>query len=160
MLGSKVSVAEQKFIAAASPKNYTGAAMADAYVSLKNYQRLTIIIHTGAWAGGTAAVTLKQATAVAGTGAKALGFTKQYNDTAVPGTLVETAVAANTFNLDTADSQYIIQVDTDSLDVAGGFDCVTAAIASPGANADLYSVEYVLSGARYQQSTPPSALVD
>jgi hypothetical protein len=160
MLGSKLSVAEEKFIAAASPKNYTGAAMADAYVSLKNYQRLTIIIHTGAWAGGTAAVTLKQATAVAGTGVKALAFTKQFNDVAASGTLVETAVVANTFNLDTADKEYIIEVDAESLDLANGFDCVTAAIATPGANADLYSVEYVLSGARYQQSTPPSALVD
>lgn len=160
MLGSKVSVAEQKIISAADPKNYTGAAMSDKYVSLKNYERLTILIQTGAWAGGTAAVTLKQATAVAGTSAKALSFAKQFNDVTTSGTLVETAVVSDTFNLDTASKLYVIEVDASSLDLAGGFDCITAAIASPGANADLYSVTYVLSGARYQQSTPPSPLAD
>jgi hypothetical protein len=160
MLGSKLSVAEQKFLSAADPKNYTGAAMTDYYVSMKNYSKLTIVIQTGAWAGGTAAVTLKQATAVAGTGAKALSFAKQFNDVAVSGTLVETAVVADTFNLATASKLFVIEVDASQLDVAGGFDCVSLGIASPGANADLYSVSYILSGARYQQSTPPSAIVD
>jgi hypothetical protein len=160
MLGSKLSVAEEKFISAADPKNYTGAAMTDKYVSLKNYQRLTIIIQTGAWAGGTAAVTLSQATAVAGTGAKALSFTKQFNDVATSGTLVETAVVSDTFTIGTASKIWVIEVDASSLDVANNFDCVTLGIATPGANADLYSVSYILSGSRYQQSTPPSAIVD
>jgi hypothetical protein len=160
MLGSKLSVAEEKFISAADPKNYTGAAMADKYVSLKNHSRLTILIQTGAWAGGTAAVTLLQATAVAGTGAKALGFAKQFNDVATSGTLVETAVVSDTFNIGTASKLWVIEVDAASLDLAGGFDCVTLGIATPGANADLYSVSYILSGSRYQQSTPPTALLD
>jgi hypothetical protein len=154
------SVQKQKFLRAAEPKNYTGAAMADKYVSLKNYKRLTIIINSGAWAAGTAAVTLKQATAVAGTGAKALSFLKQFNDVATDGTLVETAVVSDTFNIGTANKLWVIEVDAETLDMAGGFTCVTAAIASPGANNDFYSVEYVLSGARYEQSTPPSPLVD
>jgi hypothetical protein len=154
------SVQKQKYIRASSPKNYTGAAMADKYVSLKNYKRLTILIHTGAWAGGTAAVTLKQATTIAGAGAKALSFTKQYNDVVADGALVETAVAGDTFNLGTADKLYVIEVDAESLDQANNFDCVSLAVASPGANADLYSVEYILSGARYEQATPPDALVD
>jgi hypothetical protein len=160
MLGSKLSVAEQKFLSAADPKNYTGAAMTDYYVSMKNYSKLTILIQTGAWAGGTAAVTLKQATAVAGTGAKALSFTKQFNDVATSGTLVETAVVSDTFTIGTASKLFVIEVDASQLDVAGGFDCVSLGIATPGANADLYSVSYILSGARYQQSTPPSAIVD
>lgn len=67
---------------AAEPKNYTGAAVTKKFVSLKLYGKLTIVIKTGAWAAGTAAVTLKQATDVAGTGAKALAFTKQSNDKA------------------------------------------------------------------------------
>lgn len=156
----KCSVAEQKFLAAIEPKNYTGAACADKYVSLKNYSRCTIIIHTGAWAGGTAAVTLKQATKVDATGAKALAFTKMYTDKAADGALVETAVAASSFNLDTANKLFVIEVDATTLDVSGGFDCLTVAVASPGANADIYGVEYILSGARFQQSTPPDALVD
>lgn len=156
----RLSVQEQKFLSAADPKNYTGAAMSDKYVSLKNYKRLTILIQTGAWAGGTAAVTLKQATAVAGTAAKALSFATQYNDEATSGTLVATTVTSDTFNIGTASKLYVIEVDAEKLDVAGGFDCVTAAVASPGANADLYSVSYILSGARYRESTPPTALLD
>jgi hypothetical protein len=157
---NKLSVAEQKFLWAVEPKNYTGAACTAKYVSMKNYTKLTILIQTGAWAGGTAAVTLSQATAVAGTSAKALSFAKQFNDETTSGTLAEVAVASDTFTIGTANKLYVIEVDVASLDVANSFDCVSIAIATPGANADFYGVQYVLSGARYQQSTPPSALLD
>jgi hypothetical protein len=160
MFNGKVSVQSQKILRAAEPKNYTGAAMTAKYVSLKNYKRLTIIINTGAWAGGTAAVTLSQATKVDATGAKALAFDTQYNDETTTDTLAAVAVAANTFNLGTANKCYVIEVDAEKLDVSNGFDCVTLAIASPGANADFYGVSYVLSGSRFEQSTPPSAVVD
>lgn len=149
-----------KLLRGAEPKNYTGAAMADAYVSMKNYGTLTIKISTGAWAGGTAAVTLTQAQAVAGTGAKALSFTDYWDDTTTTGTLVKKAASSNTFNLGTANKSYVIHVDDRMLDIANGFDCVTLSVASPGANNDFYSVEYILGDARYQQATPPSALVD
>jgi len=149
-----------KPIWAAEPKNYTGAAMTAKYVSLKDSAHIRIQIQTGAWAAGTAAVTLSQATAVAGTGAKALAFTKVWKDTAVSGTVVETAVAANTFNLDTANSLYIVEVDAAELDTTNGFDCLTLAVASPGANADFYGVTYLLEDLRYAQATPPTVLTD
>lgn len=155
-----MQVQRTKLIWAAEPKSYSGAAMADKYVSLKNYQWLTIYIITGAWAGGTAAVTLKQAQAIAGTGAKALNFDTQWNDVAASGTLVKTAVVSNTFNLGTALKLYVIEVDAASLDINNGFDCVTLAVASPGANADFYGVLYQLSDARFEEGTPPSAIVD
>src|SRR4051812_39026439 len=73
-----------------------------AYVSLKNYRKLAIIVDftsTGAVTGGV--VTLSQATAVAGTGAKALAFTRMLADidVAAAQTLVETAVTSNTFTV-------------------------------------------------------------
>ena len=158
---SKLSLIEDaKILHAAEPKSYSSAAMAAKYVSLKNYNRLTIVIQTGAWAAGTAAVTLAQATNVSAGSAKALEFDSQWNDEATSGTLVKTAVTADTFNLTTANKEYVIEIDADALDVAGGFDCVTLAVASPGANADLYGVTYILSGARYHAATPPSALVN
>lgn len=155
-----MQVERNKLIWAAEPKNYTGAAMADKYVSLKNYQWLTIVILTGAWAGGTAAVTLKQATAVAGTGAKALSMKNQWNDVTTSGTLVKTAVVSDTFNLGTANKMHVIEVDPADLDINNGFDCATLAVASPGANNDFYSAMYILSDSRFQEATPPSALVD
>lgn len=150
---------EAKLLWAGEPKNYTGAASTDKYVSMKNYGHLTILILTGAWAAGTAAVTLEQAKEVAGTNHQDLAFTKYYHDEAESGTLVETA-CVDTFNLDTANKLYVIEVDAEDLDTNDDFDCVTVQIASPGANADFYGVIYVLSDPRYAQATPPSALVD
>lgn len=153
-------VEQIKILRAAEPKSYSGAAMADAYVSLKNYGLLTIVIHTGAWAGGTAAVTLTQASAVAGTGAKALAFTDYWDDVTTTGTLVKKAASSNTFNLGTANKTYVIHVDPITLDLANGFDCVTLSVATPGANADFYTATYYLGEPRFAQATPPSALVD
>lgn len=148
-----------KLLWACEPKNYTGAAAAARWVSLKNYQRMYIIILTGAWAAASAAVTLAQATAIAGTGSKALAFTKYYHDETTSGTLVATT-CSSTFNLDTANSMYVIDVDPGDLDHTNAFDCVTVAIASPGVAADFYGVAYILYQPRFADPTPPTALLD
>ncbi len=151
-----------KTVYAAPILNYTGAAMTAYWVSLKNYNHITFQIMTGAWAGGTAAVTINQATAIAGTSTKALGFTKMWtNIAAVTGdTYVETAVASNTFNLNTANCLYQIEIDAATLDVTNNFDCLTLTIATPGSNNDFYNVLYQLSGARYQQAALPTSILD
>jgi hypothetical protein len=153
-------VEKNKLIWAVEPKNYTGAAASAKWVSLKNYGQLTIVILTGAWAGGTAAVTVEQATAVAGTSNKPVAFTDYWDDVTTSGTLAKKAAVSNTFNLGTALKMYVIHIDDRMLDIAGGFDCVSIVVASPGANADLYGVAYILGGSRYQQATPPTALLD
>jgi hypothetical protein len=159
-MGGKLLVENQKIIWAIEPKNWTGAASTGDWVSLKLYAHLTIVIQSGAWAAGTSAITLEQATAVAGTGNKALAFTKQWNDVTTGGTLVETAVTSNTFTIGTANKVWVIEVDADTLDVAGGFDAVTVKGATPGVNADFYGAMYYLSKPRYAQATPPSAIID
>jgi len=131
------------------------------YVSLKGYQRCQIIISI---ADGTtvtgSTITLKQATAVAGTSEKALAFTRMLANTdyAASKTMVETAVTSNTFTTQTTnskDSLYIIDVDASDLDVANGFDCLRvdgtghAATASRGV-----VVLYNLYGARYSGASP------
>ncbi len=154
-----------KVVWAVAPANYSSTAATTYYVFLKKYGRLAAIVISGAWAGGTAAVTLSQATSVAGTGAKALaldgiGVNTLWTDSGgVQGTLVRTAVVSNTFNLSTANSCWVIEVDARSLDMANGFNAVGVAIASPGANADFYSVSYLLDDSLYAQDPPPSALV-
>lgn len=143
------------------PKNYTGAANTIQYVSMKLYGRLLIFIQTGAWAGGTAAVTLKQATAVAGTANKALAFTTMWVNTAVaPDTFTKTAVASNTFNLDTANLLYVIEVVDSDLDVGNAFDCVGVNIASPGSNADFYGAICLGGQPRYPDAALPSMLAN
>ena len=142
------------------PLNITGSAKDGNYASLKHAGHVTIVIQTGAWAGGTSALTLNQATAVAGTSEKALAFSFMYtNDGAVGATaLTKTAVTSNTFNLDTANSMYVIEIETDSLDIDNGFDCVQLALATPGSNNDYVSASYVLSQARFMN--PSDELTD
>jgi hypothetical protein len=131
------------------------------YCSLKNFRkvRITISIADGTTVTGTA-ITLKQATAIAGTSEKALAFTRMLANTDYQAskTMVETAVTSNTFTTQTTnskDSLYIIDVDSDMLDVANGFDCFRvdgtghAATASRGV-----VVLYDFYGARYSGASP------
>lgn len=139
----------------------TGAAGDATYVSLKNYRRVTVIIDiaNATTVTGTA-VTLKQATAVAGTSEKALAFTRMLANTDVgagnaPSNYTETAVSSNTFTTSTTNSKrlrYIIEVDAESLDVANGFDCFRVDADSAVASTGL--VTYILWGARYAGANP------
>ncbi len=123
------------------------------YVSLKNYQHVTAIISLKTATGSAAgAITLKQATAVAGTSEKALGFSYQWANTNADAaeTLTKTAVTSNTFNnAGTANNEelYVIEVDTDTLDVDGGFDCFRVALADM--TATTATVVYILSQPRF-----------
>jgi len=134
------------------------------YVSLKNFGRCTIVIavdNASTVTGG--AVTLKQATAVAGTGEKALGFTKMLAnlDTGAGDTLTETAVASNTFTTDTTDNKnllYVVEVDAADLDVANGFDCLRVDVLSM-ANAVGW-VGYFLHDSRYNSPSAVAAITD
>lgn len=134
------------------------------YVCLKDYRYLTIILNVdNATTVTGSAITLLQATAVAGTAEKALAFTKVWAnvDTSASDALVETAVVSNTFTPPTTNNlntQYVIEVDATDLDVDGGFDCVRLGTAN--ATAQSVSATYILGGARYAMATPPTAITD
>jgi hypothetical protein len=128
------------------------------YVSMKGYAAVSIVIditNGSTVTGGT--VTLKQATAVAGTSEKALAFSRMLAniDVAAGQAMTETAVTSNTFTSDTTNSKrlrYIIDVKASDLDVAGGFDClrvdVTGMVNATG------QVAYNLYGARHSGASP------
>jgi hypothetical protein len=148
-----------KIVEAIAPIDTTGAAQTGNHVSLKGYDHCTIIIQTGAWAGGTSAVTVQQSTVVAGTDDKALTFTAYYtNDGATATDTLTSTACSSTFNLDTANAMYVIEIDAASLDTDNNFDCIELNTATPGANADLVSAVYVLSKGRYK--TGATALTD
>ena len=144
------------------PKDITGAAQVGDYISLKNYSTCVVTLQQGAWAGGTPAVTLLQATAVDGVTEKALSFANRWTKVGVTGTtFVKTAVTSDTFNLPaTANTINKIFVDAADLDTDNGYDCLVVKVASPGANADLLEAHYDLYGARYEQAVMPDAKVD
>lgn len=161
---NRMFLEENKVVPAFVPIDTTGAARSGDWVSLKNYDRLVIVIMQGAWAGGTPAVTLNQASDVAGTGSKALAFTEKWEGTALTAdTLTRSAVSSNTFNLTAAANKFtVIEVKASDLDTNNGFDCVQVAVASPGANADLISGLYILGNCRHpsQVTGTPSAIID
>jgi hypothetical protein len=134
------------------------------YVSLKNFERLTIVLavdNATTVTGGV--VTLKQDVSVAGSTEKALAFSTMYVnlDTAASDTLVETAVTNNTFTTLTTDNKnalYVIEIDAADLDVANGFDCVRVDVLSM-ANAVGF-VGYFLHGSRYAAPLAVPAITD
>jgi hypothetical protein len=70
-------VEQQHVVPAVWPVDFNTAANPGDYVSMKNYKHLTVVIMQNT-AGGTAAVTMLQASAVAGTGEKALSFSEYF----------------------------------------------------------------------------------
>jgi len=161
-IGLNARLDEQVFMVQAAADLLLTTTVGDTkYVSLKNFRKIQIVIDI---ANGTtvtgSTITLKQAQAIAGTGEKALAFTRMLAniDVGAAQTMVETAVVSNTFVTDTTNSKnlrYILDVDSDQLDVANGFDCIRldgtghAATASRGV-----VVSYLLYGARYSGASP------
>jgi hypothetical protein len=134
------------------------------YVSMKNYNRLTIVIliDNSTTVTGTA-ITLLQADTVAGGNAKALAMTRMWADADVGASdaLVKTAVTSDTFTTTAVNDKnalYIIEVLSSDLDIANGFDCVRVDGAS-AANS-VGAVLYILDGSRYAGAPPPTAITD
>lgn len=133
------------------PIDTTGAAANGDWYNLAKYGRIVFVIAQGAWAGGTPAVTLEQATSAAGGGGKALSFTTRYHKVALTGTVwVKAAVTSDTFNLPaTANTMHAIEVDAAALDTNNDFQYARVVVASPGANADLIAIIAILGDAAY-----------
>lgn len=153
-----------KVVVMCPPAALTSTAGDGDYVSMKGFDRATIIIavDNGSTVTG-GAVTLIQAKEVAGSTTKALGFTKMYANTDVGAsdTLVETAVTSNTFTTSTTDNKnllYVIEVSASDLDVDGGYDCFRVDVASM-ANA-VGSVVAILHPARYGAPLAFSSITD
>lgn len=132
------------------------------YVSLKHAEGALIVIFKGAGtAGDDPDFTLNQATAVAGTGAKACNaiatiYKKQGTLTSVGTWTKETQTADEVYSADgtSAEEQavYVIDVPATKLDRDNGYDCISVDSADVGTNAQLGCVLYILYGLRYQDA--------
>jgi hypothetical protein len=165
MIHLNAALAEQtKIVLACAPAALTTTAGDGDYVSMKGYDRLSIIIavdNATTVTGG--AITLIQAKEVAGTTTKALAFAGYWanTDTGAADTLTYTAATSDTFTTSTTDNKnqlFVIEVTADMLDGAAGYDCVRVDSASM-ANA-VGSIVYILRGARYAGTTPLAAITD
>ena len=134
------------------------------YVSMKGYSKLTAIIMVkNATTVTGSAITLKQATAVAGTSEKALAFTRVLANTDVAATEALTAatVSENTFTTDATNSKnlmYVVEINDTDLDLDNGFDCVR--VGTGDATAATVSVLYILWPAKYGKGTPLTAIAN
>lgn len=154
----------EKIVIGCAPAALTSTAGDGDYVSLKNFDRLTIVLsvqNATTVTGGT--ITLKQASDVSGTGEKELGFSKMWanTDAASGDTLTETAVSSNTFVTNTTNSRqllYVIEIWAEDLDVNNGFDCVR--IDSTGMANAVGSVVYILGQSSYAPANAISAIAN
>jgi hypothetical protein len=169
MSQNNLLVEEAQIVAAIIPvDSQTGANNGD-WVSMKNYDRCTVIVFKAAGvAGDDPVITIKQATDVSGTGAKALNFTrvdaKVGAQTGIGTFTTVTQAAGNTYtDLVSAEAQglFAIEFKSEDLDVNNGFDCLQLSVPDTGAaGAQLLCGLYVLRGARYGSVPTPSAIID
>jgi hypothetical protein len=137
-----------RIIPAFGPLDTNGAAQNGTWVSMKNYRRCAIVLRSGAWAGGTVAVTLEQAQDASGTGAEPLSFDEYYQVFNVADTpddqASETPVVNGTYNFGGANLVHVIEIRTGDMDITNGYSFLRVQTASPGSNSDLIAALYVL----------------
>jgi hypothetical protein len=145
------------------PPAADAAGRAGDYVSLKDAARIFVVAHITQGNAATVALTLFQATAVAGTGEKAITNAVPIwsnLDTAATDTLVpRTPAVSYTTDAAVKNKVVVFQIDAASLDTNGGFDCFCAKTGASNA-ANITEIMYYLVGHRYGQVTPPAAITD
>ena len=139
------------------------AGRAGDYVSLRDAARVFVVVHITQGNPAAVALTLFQATAVAGTGEKAIANAVPIwsdLDTAAGDTLVaRTAAVSYTTDAGVKNKVVVFEVDAAALDINNGFDCLCVKTGASNA-ANITQAMYYLVGHRYPQATPPAAITD
>lgn len=132
------------------------------YKSLKLAHRANVVFKVNQGNAATVLVTPLQASAVAGTGSKALSadcpiFVK---DSDAAGVWTRVADAKNyTTSAGTTVKYVRFVIDPAKLDVANGFDCITVSTGASNA-ANITSADLMIGDARYAEDLAPSAIAD
>jgi len=158
-MGSPFNLLENAmWISAGVPIDTTGAAFNGDYVNMQYAEELWVMLQQGAWAGGTPAVTMGQGTTAAGGSTAALTLFEAWNGVALTDDqYAPVTVTAGTFNL-TAVANTVTIIRARTADMTEGNKFLRCQVASPGANADLIAMSYVLTGLKYQGNVPPTVI--
>jgi hypothetical protein len=153
----------QKLKPAAVLKVATDAAGREGkFISLKNANKVTVVVHIAQGHASTVLLEILQATAVANTGVKAIANAVpiwQCYDTANSDTFTAQTAAVNfTTNAGTVDKIVVFQVDPAVLDVANSFDCITVQTGASNAGNITGAIAYVDSA--FGKATPPTVITD
>lgn len=131
------------------------------YASLKSAVKVTVIARVNQGNAATVALSLLQATAVAGTGSKAGPtasiWTNQDAQTADAFTK-QTDAASFTTSAAVKDKIVVFEFVPAAMDTANGFDCI--GISTGASNAANITSAMVIIQTGYAQAAPPSALTD
>ena len=137
-----------------APQSWNATPSVGAYISMKGYQSVVFVINTGLIAltpNGLGAVTVNEALTVGGGTPLPLAFTEYWtNEAAIASAHQVRTACVNTFILTTANALYALEITADSLTTNLGYDCISLAIATPGANADFYGAVAFGFRSRYQ----------
>ena len=149
-------------VQAIAPQTTNGAVTGD-YISLKNAIKAWIVVHLTQAAAHATAITVEQATVVAGTDDKAITNVVPIwanEDVATSDALVrQTDAVSYTVTADVKNKIVIFQIDPATLDMANGFDCIVVKTAASSEVTNLVCAEYLLE-TKYSQATPPTAITD
>jgi len=133
-----------------------GSALAGDYISIKKADHVTVAVQITQGNAATVALTLYQATAVAGTAAKALAQdVKIYAvlDAAASDVMVEqTDGVAFTTDAAVKNKIVVFEVPAEAIDVNNDFDCLQVRAGASNA-ANIVSATYWCSGERYHNTT-------
>jgi len=150
-----------KTVRCVEPQPVSGLTTGD-YVSLKNVDMAYIVAHLAQNNAAVQELIPLQASAVAGTGAKALT-----NDVPIwsnldcaASDLMVKRTAAKTYSSDAGQKDKIIvfQIDPAGLDIANGFDCIGLQVEA-SATFNILDVLYVLK-MRYAEDQAPAVITD
>lgn len=137
------------------------AGRTSAYLSLKNAVKAWIVCYIGQGAANTILLSPLQATAVAGTGSKAISAARIFHKLDQALTDFTAATEAATYTTDAAVKEkfVIFELDlTKVLDVANNFDCIAVSTGASAA-ANITSA-FLLVQPRHQGATVASPLTD
>lgn len=161
----KFHLVENGFVVEALAPAADAAGRTGDYISLKNAERVAVVVHITQGNAATVALTLFQASAVAATGEKAITNVVQvYSnlDTAASDTIVRrTDAVSYTTDAGVKNKIVVFIVDAASLDAANSFDCLCVKTGASNA-ANITQAMYVLSGRRDQTAVAnaPSFIID
>ncbi len=149
-----------KIVQALAPVTTNGGKTGD-YVSLKNCHKAHVVVNLTQAVGHATQLSIKEATAVAPTGAQAMTATVpiwENEDCAASDTLVKQTDAANvSVSADIKNKQIVMEIDPAKL--TAGYDCIAAVLSDSSQVSNIASITYLLE-TRYPQATPPPAITD
>lgn len=138
------------------------AGRASVFRSLKNALKAYVIFSISQGNAATILLSVLQASAVAGTGSKAIATVPIWanqDEAAADGDVAQTAAATFTTSATLKQKRIVFEITPDqALDVTNGFDCI--GVSTGASNAANITEAHLVIIPSYHQASPPNSLVD